>query len=164
MNVYWLSLELKHNQVLGGRGQDLVARLSDQDHIFDSHSAIIWYVDAWFDRNDHPRRKLLGLPLGQTRRLMDFNSHSVASRVGKVSVISSFFQHLAPRTVHFTGFNARPHSFNRGKLGFPYRLVHSAVRLGNWPSMHGTGHVRTVSGEYNTVIQDYEPASGNGRR
>src|SRR5882724_11418123 len=113
------SMKLKRDQVLCGRRQDFVSSFGDKNHIFDSDSTVIRNVDAWLNRNDHPRSKLLGLALGQPGLLMHLNSHSVPRGMGKESVKASFFQYFPPGAVHFTGLHAWPYSSNRGQLRFP---------------------------------------------
>src|SRR6267154_1565585 len=103
-------MKLKRDQVLCGRRQDFVSGFGDKNHIFDADSTLFWNVDAWLNRDDHPRRKFLGLALGQPRLLMNLDSHSVPRGMGKESVKASFFQHFPPGAVHFTGLHAWPYS------------------------------------------------------
>src|SRR5438270_13462975 len=94
---------------------------------------------------------------------MHFDPHAVPGRMGKVSAITGLFEHLTPCFIHFAGFSARPHSLNRGKLRVPDSLIHLPVRSGSATHVHSAGHIRTISGEYNTVIQDYKSAGRDGR-
>jgi len=120
--------ELKRDQVLGGRRQNFVSGLSDQDHIFDPDSTFFRNVDAGLNRHDHPRGKFLGLAFAQPRRFMHLNSHSVPRGMGKKRVEARFPQHFPPCPVHFTCFHTRPYSSNRGELGLPDCLIHAAMR------------------------------------
>src|SRR5258708_34504902 len=157
-------MKLKRDQVLCGRRQDLMSSFGNKNHIFDSDSTFFRNVDAWLNRNDHPWLKLLGLPLGQPRLLVHLNSHSVPRGMGKKSAKAGFFQYFSASMVHFAGLRAWPYRPDRGQLRFPHRLVHAPARSGNRPNMHSAGHVRTVTCEYNTVIQDYKSLRGNGLR
>src|SRR5258708_37766260 len=159
-----LPTELKRNQVLGGRRQDLMSRFSDKDHIFNSDSTLFRNVDPWLNGDDHTRRKLLSLALGQPRLLMHLNSHSMASGMGKKSIEPCFFQDFTPGVVHFPSFRTRPYRVDRSQLGLPHRLIHAAMHSRNCPRIHSTGHIRTITSEYNTVIHDYKSLGRNGLR
>src|SRR5205085_7316632 len=82
---------LNLDQVLGGRSQNFVPRLSDENHIFDSNSAIAGYVNSRLNGDNHSWNKFLGLALGQARRLVYLDTHSVTCRVSKVRLIPRFF-------------------------------------------------------------------------
>src|SRR6476646_5833473 len=157
-------MKLKRDQVLCGRRQDFVSGFSDKNHIFNANSTLFWNVDARLNRNDHPRRKFLGLAFCQPRLLMYLDSHSMPRGMGKESVKARFLQYFTPGAVHFTSLDAGRNCSNRSHLGFPHRFIHAPVRPGNRSGMHGTSHVGTVTCEYNTVIQDNKSLRRNGLR
>src|SRR5258708_30690412 len=69
----------KLDQVLGGGSKDLIAGFSDQDHVFNSNSAFVGYVNAGLNWAYHSRHKPLLLPSGPTRPLVHFQRNSYAS-------------------------------------------------------------------------------------
>src|SRR6185437_12381787 len=87
-------LKLKRDQVLCGGRQDFMSGFSDKNHIFNADSTLFRNVDAWLNCDDHPRHKFLGLALGQSRLLMDLNSHSMPRGMGKESVKTRFLQYF----------------------------------------------------------------------
>jgi len=64
-----------------------MTRFGDQNHVFNPYPAFIRYVDAGLNCNYHSRSKLVVLAFRQPREFMDFNSHSMARRVGEISKI-----------------------------------------------------------------------------
>src|SRR5262249_715790 len=95
---------------------------------------------------------------------MDLESHPVPPRMGKVSSKPCFVEHFSPCSIHFFPSGAGADGFDRGHLGFAYRLVHSTMSQGDRTHVYGAGHIGTVTGEYNTPIQDYKSLVWNGLR
>ena len=127
-------MKLKRDQFLCGRRQDFVSGFGDKNHIFNANSTLFWNVDARLNRNDHPRRKFLGLALCQPRLLMDLDSHSMPRGMGKESVKARFLQYFTPGTVHFTSLDAGPRRQSK-QVALPLR-PHTCAGVTGKPVRH----------------------------
>src|SRR5215469_2952928 len=88
----------------------------------------------------------------------------MARRVGEIGSKACFSEYFTTCTVHFTARHAWAHSFEASGLGVAHRLVHFTMGRGNRTHMYSAGHIRTVTSEYNTPIQDYKSIVWNGLR
>src|SRR2546430_13402748 len=82
---------LKHNHSLGRGSQNLAASLCDHHHVFDPHSKLSRDVYARFDGDDHPRVQDFFLSGRYAWWFMNFQAHSVTSRMRKITVQITLF-------------------------------------------------------------------------
>src|SRR5690349_16640219 len=71
-------------EVLGQPGQDLAARLGDDDKVFDPNAKLSGQVDARFDGDDVAGDKSVLGSLGEPRGLMDLDPDAVTEPVAVV--------------------------------------------------------------------------------
>src|SRR5438552_16316970 len=153
---------LKHNHSLGRGSQNLAASLCDHHHVFDPHSKLSRDVYARFDGDDHPRVQDFFLSGRYAWWFMNFQAHSVTSRMRKITVQITLFQQFPGRLIYFASGYARLHSLDCGLLRLPDSFVYPAGFACRTTHMHCAGHVRTITSEYNTEVTDHESAAWNG--
>jgi hypothetical protein len=69
----------------------LVARIGDQNIIFDADPSEAWEIDPRFDRNDHPSFEWAILTFAEPDRFVDFQAKGMTQTVGEPLFETCFF-------------------------------------------------------------------------
>src|SRR5260370_38787323 len=84
-------------------------------------------------------------------------------RMGEVAGQFPLPEHTTRGAIDFGGSHARTNRRNRRPLRVQHRLVQPSSFSRRPSDMHSTCAIRTITGEYNTKIADYEPPPGHAR-
>src|SRR5579862_4924523 len=153
---------LNCQKIFAGRRQDFTPAGRDCDHVLDPNAPFAGEVYSRLDRDDHPRLQNFLLPLGDSRRFVNFEANSVPGGMGKITSQPGLSQYLTSGLVDFADSDARPHSVNRSLLTLFHRLVGPARFIRYRPDPHGTRLIRAITFEYNTEVADDESTGGDG--
>src|SRR5262249_52054860 len=86
----------------------------------------------------------------------------MTGRMCEIPVKFGAAKNIPAGVVYVTCHCSGPYCFDTRQLRFQYRVVHAA-RLWRGPSdMYSARHVGTITAEYNTEVEDDEPALGDG--
>src|ERR1019366_3496847 len=84
-------------------------------------------------------------------------------RMGEVPRQFPLPEDTTRRAIDFGGSHARTDLRDRRLLRLQHRLVQPSSFSRRPSDMHSTRAIRTITGEYNTKIADYEPPAGDAR-
>jgi len=89
-----------------------------ENHIFDSDPSPIGYVNAGFDRENHPFQNRSIVFAVDGRVLMDSEANTVACPVTKIFPVSFTSNVIPCRSIHVANGDARPDLLNRLIVSF----------------------------------------------